>query len=63
MAGSKEAQQMKVKQCHGENNAVAWQEYQSAHELRVKRDRGQIERSKGSHPSNTQPKEETRCEE
>ena len=63
MAGLKEVQQMKVKRYHGRNNAVAWQEYQSAHKPRVKRDRGRIERSKCPHPSNTLPKEEMRCEE
>jgi len=53
MAGSKEAQQTKVKWYHGKNNAATWQEYQSTHKPKVKRDRGQIERSKGPHPSNT----------
>ena len=63
MAGSEEAQQMKVKQCHGINNVVAWQEYHSAHKVRLKRDRSRIKRSEGPHPSNTQPKKEIRCEE
>ena len=63
MAGLEEAQQTKVKQCQDRNNAVAWQKYQSVHKPRVKRDKGRIERSKGPHPSNNQPKEETRREE
>ena len=34
MAGSEEGHQTKVKQYHGRNNVVAWQEYQSAHKAR-----------------------------
>ena len=63
MASLEEAQQIPVKWYHDRNKVVTQQKYQSAHEPRVKRNRDRIERSKGPHPSNTQPKEETRCEE
>ena len=39
MTGLKEAQQTQVKQYHGKNKVVAWQEYQLAHKPKVKGDR------------------------
>ena len=56
MAGPREAHRIQVKQYHGRNNVVAWQEYQLAHKSEVRGDKGWIKEEKAHAQAIPSPK-------